>query len=93
MDEALARLAAVEAAALVGTACFKFSVAFAVEGGFARVVDLSLVFIAFSLLFTTLVVVRVVRRTCVCVSELAGDCRGDTDRDLGRHSRLFLHVW
>ena len=64
MDEALARLAAVEAAALVGTACFKFSVAFAVEGGFARSL---VVLVAFSLSLRTAVVrvSRVVRRTCI----------------------------
>ena len=64
MDEALARLAAVEAAALVGTDCFKFSVAFAVEGGFARSL---VVLVAFSLSLRTAVVrvSRVVRRTCI----------------------------
>ena len=66
----------------------------AVEVGFARVVDLSLVFIAFSLLLTTRVVVLVVLRTCESVSEGRSEIVGDAYGDLGGHSRLSLHgVW
>ena len=59
-----ARVATVDAVARARVVVFASDVEGTVEVGFARVVDLSLVFIAFSLLLTTLVVVRVVRRTC-----------------------------
>ena len=67
MDDAAAAVfalvATVDAVARAIPVGFASDVDVTLEGGFTRVVDLSLVFIAFSLLFTTVPrVARVVRR-------------------------------
>ena len=77
MDEAAAAVfalvAMVDAVARAIPVGFVSDAEGTVEEGFARVVDLSLVFTAFSLLFTTVPrVARVVRRTCmICELEIA----------------------